>query len=84
MSTSPAAKPSSAAVGLTVFAAVMLISVWVQLGYQMTVFLAGLQAGCLDFFDLVAQHVDPAGGVTLSLVELLQLATDVLQALVGL
>lgn len=43
----------------TALAAVMLISVWVQLGYQMTVFLAGLQAIPPAYLD--AARVDGAG-----------------------
>jgi len=43
----------------TALLAVMLISVWVQLGYQMTVFLAGLQGIPQAYFD--AARVDGAG-----------------------
>jgi ABC-type sugar transport system permease subunit len=43
----------------TALVAVMLISVWVQLGYQMTVFLAGLQGIPPAYLD--AARVDGAG-----------------------
>jgi ABC-type sugar transport system permease subunit len=43
----------------TALLAVMLISVWVQLGYQMTVFLAGLQGIPQAYLD--AARVDGAG-----------------------
>src|SRR5438128_6915672 len=39
--------------------ALMIVSLWVQAGYQMTVFLAGLQAIPRDYLD--AARVDGAG-----------------------
>src|SRR5438309_9231774 len=43
----------------TALVAVMIVSVWVQLGYQMTVFLAGLQGVPRAYLD--AARVDGAG-----------------------
>src|SRR3989442_14255325 len=43
----------------TAMIALMIVSLWVQAGYQMTVFLAGLQAIPRDYLD--AARVDGAG-----------------------